>query len=41
MATKKNNIHIAIVASNFNRNIGDRLYSGAISTLEKNGINFG
>ena len=39
MATKKNNIHIAIVASNFNRNIVDRLYSGAISTLEKNGIN--
>ena len=39
MATKKNNIHIAIVASNFNRDIVDRLYSGAISTLEKNGIN--
>ena len=39
MATKKNNIHIAIVASNFNRNIVDRLYSGAILTLEKNGIN--
>ena len=39
MGTKKNNIRIAIVASNFNRDIVDRLYSGAISTLEKNGIN--
>ena len=39
MITKKNDINIAIVASNFNRDIVDRLYSGAISTLEKNGIN--
>ena len=39
MSTKKNNIRIAIVASNFNRDIVDRLYSGAIPTLEKNGIN--
>ena len=39
MITKKNDISIAIVASNFNRDIVDRLYSGAISTLEKNGIN--
>ena len=39
MAIKKSNIKIAIVASNFNRDIVDRLYSGAISTLEKNGIN--
>ena len=38
MGTKKNNIRIAIVASNFNRDIVDRLYSGAISTLEKKGI---
>ena len=38
MIAKKNNIEIAIVASNFNRNIVDRLYNGAISTLEKNGI---
>ena len=38
MIEKKNNIEIAIVASNFNRNIVDRLYNGAISTLEKNGI---
>ena len=39
MITKKNDINIAIVASNFNRDIVDRLYSGAISTLEKKGIN--
>ena len=39
MGTKKNNIRIAIVASNFNRDIVDRLYRGAISTLEKKGIN--
>ena len=38
MSAKKNNMEIAIVASNFNRNIVDRLYNGAISTLEKNGI---
>ena len=38
MSTKKNDINIAIVASNFNRYIVDRLYSGAILTLEKNGI---
>lgn len=38
MTTKKNNTNIAIVASNFNRDIVDRLYSRAISTLEKNGI---
>ena len=38
MSVKKNNMEIAIVASNFNRNIVDRLYNGAISTLEKNGI---
>ncbi len=38
MAIKKSNIKIAIVASNFNKDIVDRLYSGAISTLEKNGV---
>ena len=38
MAIKKSNINIAIVASNFNKDIVDRLYSGAISTLEKNGV---
>ena len=38
MAIKKSNVKIAIVASNFNKDIVDRLYSGAISTLEKNGV---
>ena len=38
MSTKQNNIQIAIVASNFNKDIVDRLYNGAISTLEKSGI---
>jgi len=38
MAIKKSNIKIAIVASNFNKDIVDRLYTGAISTLEKNGV---
>tara|TARA_B100001250_G_C19439832_1_gene631278 strand:+ start:101 stop:574 length:474 start_codon:yes stop_codon:yes gene_type:complete len=38
MSTKQNNIQIAIVASNFNKDIVDRLYNGAISTLEKNEI---
>ena len=38
MAIKKSNIKIAIVASSFNKDIVDRLYNGAISTLEKSGI---
>ena len=38
MRKKKNDIHIAIVASNFNRDIVDRLYNGAILTLEKKGV---
>ena len=38
MAIKKSNIKIAIVASNFNKDFVDRLYTGAISTLEKNGV---
>ena len=38
MAIKKSNVKIAIVASNFNKDIVDRLYTGAISTLEKNGV---
>ena len=36
---KKNNINIAIVASNFNKDIVDRLYSGTIEILKKNSIN--
>ena len=36
---KKNNINIAIVASNFNKAIVDRLYNGTIEVLKKNSIN--
>ncbi len=38
MGIEKSNITVVIVVSNFNRAIVDRLYSGAISTLERNGI---